>query len=268
MPTPILEAADEPRLDPARWVRRGPPGLALWDPASLSDADIRQLWRFRLRYVDLKPEVDPRDDLASYAAFVRKSSYAWISLDRGALIGTAMHHTGQVEFAGETRRYVQSDYGFIARRGRAAAMLSQAYVYTRAYLAAPRAPTFVVGFVYPHSYLVYAGTLRDCWLLGDTGLPAAERPFVEHLARALGGARWDPQRSRCSFPTRPRELRPATSARGRADALARYEALCPDWPAGHGLFFVAPVHLHAFITAARSLVERFRHARRRGTDAP
>lgn len=252
-----------PELDPSRWVRRGPPGLGLWDPASLAENDIRALWRFRLRYVDLKPAVDPRDDFAAFTAFLRQASDVWVWLDGRELLGTSIHHTGQLEFDGQRRYFVQSDYGFIARRGRALAMLSQAWVYTRMILAHPRSPTYVAGFVYPHSHLVYASTLSNCWLLGEPGMPAGEQAFAEHLAQLLGGKGWDPARRRYSFPTLPRERRVATSAPGRAEALARYEALNPAWQDGYGLFMLARVGPRSILEACGSMVSRARRARGR-----
>ena len=257
-----------PKMDPSGWIRRGPPGLGLWDPASLSDADVHTLWQFRLRYVDLKPDVDPRDDLAAYTSFLGQASHVWVWLDRQELIGTALHHTRSVDFAGELRHFVQSDYGFIARRGRALAMLSQAWVYARLYFAKLRSPTYVVGFVYPQSFLVYAGTLSACRLLGESTMSAEERRFAEQLARDLGGKGWDPDRLRYAFPTHPRERQIVAAHPGRAAALARYEALNPDWHDGYGLFFFAPMSLNSIREAGRSLLSRRRRSRRRARAEP
>ena len=256
----------EPQLDASRWVRRGPPGLALWDPASLSADDIHALWRFRLRFMDLKPDVDPGADHAAYTAFLREASDVWVWLDGRTLVGTSAHHTGQLEFRGQTRHFVQSEYGFVdpRGRGRAVAMLSQAWVYTRMILAHPRSPTYVVGFTYPHSYLVYAGTLSRCWLLGEPGMPAEDRAFAEDLASRLGGERWDPARRIYAFPTLPRERRLAPASPARAVALARYQALNPGWSAGFGLFMFARVDPYSIAEASLSMLSRARYTRTRG----
>lgn len=104
---------------------------------------------------------------------------------------------------------------------------------------------YIGGFAYPQGYMVYARALPSVWLLGQESMPAGERALAAALAREWGGDAWDAARQRVSFNTVHREA-PRASANGERRALlAGYEALNPEWRAGHGLMMLARLDLGA-----------------------
>lgn len=241
-------------LDSSAWVARGLPGLSLWDPASLSDADLAALYRFRRRYVDLKPTTDPDDDAAAFTAFFRTATDAWIWLRRGEVVGIGAHRTASIDFDGMRRTYTWSDYGFIAKRGRPLPMLSQAFVYARS-SATRLGPAYILGFCYPQSFVAFAETTSTVWLLGEPDLPRHELDLATHLAANLGASRWDPISRHYDFPTLPRE-RVSTRAPRRAELLARYEAVNPEWRTGRGAFMFARLDLATFADVLATMGRR------------
>ena len=233
------------QVDPAPWTPRGPRALHLWDPRAFTEHDLRAFWRFRARFVALKPEVDPARDYRSFVDFIRSADLAWVWVDRdGAILGTAFHRLEARRVDGREVVVVHSEYGYCSVRGRAEVILSTVAAYAWAAIKARQA-VYVGGFAYPQGYLIYARTLPSVWLLGQESMPAAERALAAELAREWGGAAWDVERQRVSFNTLHREAPRPSADPERQALLAGYEALNPEWRAGYGLMMLTRLDLVA-----------------------
>lgn len=250
-------------VDPRHWRRIGPKALGLWEPSSLSADDIRALWRFRLRFMDLKPSVDPEDDYANFAGFVRAADVAWILLDDDGIAAISFYRNEVVEHDGRSYRVLFGEYGFAALRGDPRMVLAITWLFVQPLVRGGGRPVFYFGFAYPHSYLSLVGAAGDTWLLGDEAMPAREEAIAAALGRRFGGASWDPVGRRYSFPTLPREAVPRASAPHRAGPLAHYERLNPDWREGQGLLLLTRLGAGSIPAALNAALRRIRTRRRR-----
>ncbi len=249
--------ASLPRVEPRAWRGRLHRSLSLWDPRSFSDADVRALWRFRACFVDLKPHIDPEADFADFADFVRGADFAWVWLaDDGAVLGTCFHRSERHEVDGRAYTVVHSEYGYTASRGGNSVVLAQFAVYLAATLRA-REAIYFGGLAYPHGYPVFALSFPRIWLLGEDTVPADARALAEHLGAAWAGDAWDPARRRVAFRTLPREA-PNDRGPARQRLLAHYEALNPEWRAGHGLLLLGRLDLASVPSLLGGLARRLR----------
>lgn len=259
----LVSAPAKTMVDPRRWRRIGPKGLSLWEPSSLSDDDVRELWRFRLRFMDLKPSVDPEEDYASFADFVRRADVAWVLLDGAAIAAISFYRNEVIEHAGRRYHVLFGEYGFAALRGDPRMVLAILWLFVQPLVRGRGRAVYYFGFAYPHSYLSLARASSHVWLLGDEAMPTRERAIADALGRRLGGERWDPVRRRYDFPTLPREAVPRASAPHRARLLAHYERLNPEWREGQGLLLLNRLDAGTIPHALRAALRRIGGHRRR-----
>jgi hypothetical protein len=209
--------------------------------ASLSVADVRALWRFRLTLIDLKPTVTPEQDWEAFAEDFRWPGWVWRLFDGDALVGCFLQRAVPVSFEGEEILCLIPEYGFLAPevRGGPIVPLASAALTALAIAAYPLRRKFLVGIAYPPSFIAFRRAVRPMWHAGSPDLPPWEGRLMGHLAERFAGkgGRGD---GTVAMRTLPRVGPAPRSADGR-EIYAEYLAANPDWSQGNGLFFMHPL---------------------------
>lgn len=83
-------------------------------PATLVEADIRELWMLRLRFMCLRPGIDPQDDYAKFSGDVRAAHTIELLRDEtGGLRGMMVFSAHPRTHAGRPFLWLYVDYGFL-----------------------------------------------------------------------------------------------------------------------------------------------------------
>jgi hypothetical protein len=213
--------------------------------ASLSDQEIRELWKFRLSLVNLKPTVSPEQDLAAFTADLRWPGWVWILRDQGQVAGMFLQRAEPIDFGGRRLLAMMPEYGFLAPhlRGHPVLPLASLTLTMLAIGRHQRLPWFVAASTYPPGFIAFRRALRPFWHLRSPDLPPRERELLLHLGRRISGEKFDENGGTVEMRTRPIVTRdPATSSHADARAIhAEYQAANPAWREGRGLFFLFPL---------------------------
>lgn len=213
-------------------------------PDRLSDAELREAWRFRGRFVDLKPTVAPEDDYRAFCATVRRGATLWRQRDdAGELRAMIMVIQGPAVHEGRPYFHLEFEYAFFDPEFRRTFASRLAFFATiaRAFVVAGARPIYLVASTYP------AGALSldeyfPLWLPGaDAGMSDWERGLRASLGAATKG--YDPATGLVTMRTLPRE-RCRTPKRPRTRATwEAYQRCCPQWTAGYTPLCLARVTL-------------------------
>lgn len=202
-------------------------------PAELDEAALREAWRFRGGFVDLKPEIDPEADYRAFCATVRRGAVLWRQRDEGgALRAMLLAIVAPGEHAGRAYVTLEFEYAFFdpAFRRSFASRRMFASTIARALLTAQGRPLYLVASTYPAG-ATSLGEYFPLWLPGsEAGMTAWERGLRAAIGAGCKG--YDPASGLVTMRTLPRERRrPPTRARARATWDA-YVRCCPRWAEG------------------------------------
>lgn len=209
--------------------------LGKWvDPRQLDEQVLREAWRHRSRFMDLKPTVDPEADYQKFAALVLGCHFGWLLRDEaGTLQGTAFSGMLSLECQGRPFVWWVVEYMFISQEFRPSTGLAlwAAAALAELFRRAKGRPIFCGGAGYPPSVLYLCRVAEPVWMGLDEGIPAWEKAARQVVVDATTG--WDQETGRVNMRTVPREpwLRPPSEPRLRA-YWDRYHQASPDWHQG------------------------------------
>lgn len=238
-------------------------GLSLetHDGAALDDAAVHALWRLRLEFMRLKPDVDESADRAAFAAIVRESRTVGVFRTDEGLQGFATFRHRPAIVAGSRVVFVLPTYGFVRPgfRGHPLSVVLAAAAIARVALAFPRHRIVAVESWYPLSYLVVAPKNPGMWSLSTPGISAWQRAVLRHAIDAFWAARFDPQTGVVRLNTLPPPAEFAHASAWRADTqrvFAAYVAENPRWAEGFALPAAVELGPAVAIHFARALARR------------
>lgn len=234
---------------------------------SLREDDIRELWRFRLELVRLKPTVGPEQDFAAFADDFRWPGFVWILRDRGRVAGFFLQRGVPMRWAGRPILCLLPEYGFVAPhlRGRPIVPLAALLITLLCIGRHPLRPRYVAASTYPPGYVAFRRAIRPFWTVGAPDLPPRERDLLLHLGARVSGDKFRPEDGTVDMRTIPIVTRePGESGDPESRRLyAAYAAANPEWRAGRGLFFLFPLGAAQIARVVVHAGERL-FARRRG----
>lgn len=210
---------------------------------SLSDDEIRALWRFRLSLINLKPTITPEQDLAAFAKDFRWPGFVWILREDERVVGFFLQRGEPLAFRGRRLLCLLPEYGFLAPhlRGHPVLPVASVLITVLALLRHPLRAKYVAASTYPPGYIAFRRVIRPFWTLGSADLPPFERALLLHLGQRVSGASFraaDGTVNMRTLPIAPRE--PGGSDDSRR-LYADYAAANPEWHKGRGLFFLFPL---------------------------
>jgi len=217
-------------------------------PGKLDEAALREAWRFRGCFVDLKPEVEPEADYRAFCATVLRGALLWRLRDgEGALRAMLLAIVEPSEQEGRPYVRLEFEYAFFDRAYRRsfASRLVFTSTIARAFAQAKGRPIYLVATTYPAGATAL-GEYFQLWLPGaDAGMTAWERGLRAAIGATCKGH--DPATGLVTMRTLPREpLRPPTRPRARATWDA-YMRCCPQWAEGITPLCLARVTLGGFV---------------------
>ncbi|APR88098.1 hypothetical protein A7982_13447 [Minicystis rosea] len=238
----------------------------------LHEAELEALWRFRLEFMRLKPEVDPAVDRAAFDAVVRACRSVGVYRDEEGIQGFTVLSDQPTEVLGTRVVLVRSTYGFMRARHRSSPLLPLMYAeaFARVGLAFPRHRMVVTEVWYPLSYLVLAFN-EGVWSLGTPGISSWQRAVLHHAIETFWSDRFDATTGVVRMNTLPPPLVPARGGRFRAEAqrtLDAYVAENPQWAEGFALPAAVELGAGTALVVARTVARRAVRSMRRGVDEP
>jgi hypothetical protein len=212
---------------------------------SLTEEELRALWRFRLGLINLKPTIPPEEDFAAFAADFQTQGFAWILREDERVAGFFLQRALPLDWEGRRLLCLLPEYGFLAPHLRGHPILPLATLYTTLLCVGddPLRARYVAASAYPPAYIAFRRVFRVFWTLRDPDLPPWERGLLLHLAERLAGEKLRREDGTVEMRTIPIVAREPGSA-GSADSRQLYEdyvAANPDWRGGRGLFFLMPL---------------------------
>jgi hypothetical protein len=214
---------------------RRPVRLSALPPSSLDEAFVREMWQFRLRFMALRPGVDPELDFALFSKTVRAADTAVVARDDlGVLRGMAIVRGTVRTFEGRRFLWIWPDYGFIdpMYRGNPMSHLKLAAAVHGLQRRHAGLPAYFVSVAWPSGFLSQR-IVADTRILGDPAASDWERRMLIHVAEAMCDADFEPDRLRVRMRVLPRS--PLRVPRGplARRALSYYMAHNADWSEGY-----------------------------------
>lgn len=236
--------------------------------AEVSDDELRELWRFRLQHVTLKPTVTPERDWESFSADFRWPGWVWILRDHGAVAGFFLQRGVPMTFEGRALLCLLPEYGFLAKhlRGHPVLPLGSLAITLACVARHPLRSKWVAASTYPPGYIAFRRVIAPFYTLRDPSLPAWEKRLLLHLAEKVSGASFDGDEGTVTMRTVPfveREPSP-DDASDSARLYRDYAAANPQWRLGRGLFFLFPLSARTLGRVLWHGVERTLRGGRRG----
>lgn len=215
--------------------------------SSLSQEELRALWRFRLTLVNLKPTVTQEQDFAAFARDFQWQGYVWILHEHAQVVGFFLQRGVPMVWRGRKLLCLLPEYGFLAPhlRGHPVLPMGCVVVTLLSMLRQPLRDKYVAASTYPPGYIAFRRAISPFWTLQDPQLPQWERSLLLHLAERLAGDKFRTTDGTVQMRTTPivqRRQRAGAAADTDSDRLlAAYEAENPEWQSGRGLFFLFPL---------------------------
>ncbi len=231
----------------------------LIDPIEALDARILEdLWEFRLRFVDIKPDVGLDVDKRLFKSKVGRGGSVVRFYDRNDALVAFFDFRGQAtEFGGRSHLVVGGDFAFFEPEWRRHPALVLTILFTIGAAVRRhgwRRKVWFVGAAYPSAYLSLAGTLSDIRVAGVAS-NREDVALLEHLGQLLYGDSWVSGHYRVQNRTLPPPFTPPPTVWGR-DAFRFYEAVNPDWAAGYSMLLMIPVDARCIAEALWSSTRR------------
>lgn len=209
---------------------------------TLTEPELRALWRLRLSLISLKPTVSEEQDFLAFQKDFAWPGWVWSLHDGDAVVGFFLQRGAPITYDGQKILALLPEYGFLApaHRGRPVVPLASVVITALVMLAAPLATKVVAASTYPPGYVAFRQVIRPFWTLGAPGLPAWERGLLLQLAERVSGASFEPKDGTVTMRTLPFPPKAPGSDETRR-LYADYVAENPRWREGRGLFFMFPV---------------------------
>lgn len=213
---------------------------------SLTDDELRALWRFRLTLVQLKPTVTPERDFEVFSGDFAWPGWVWILYEQdGAerrVAGFFLQRGTPLTFEGEELLCLLPEYGFLAPhlRGHPVLPLGTVAVTLLSLARHPLRRKYVAASTYPPGYIAFRRAIRPFWTVHEPDLPARERRLLHHLAARVSPTSFRPDDGTVTMRTVPYVDPPGKNADSRR-LFSTYEAQNPHWREGRGLFFLFPL---------------------------
>lgn len=228
------------------------------DATALDEETLRAMWRFRLRFVALKPHVAEEQDFASFTAFFRKAHTVVLARDAAGEIQVMLAMAVRLD-AGRRERLLVWEYTFFAPEHRRDPRMYAAWWWLIARRVVPSSgwSTWCVAWTYPASYVALRNSLPGIVSLRGPGISEAARGVLTRFGRDVGGASFDEATGVRDMPTIPREpfqVRPGRGAKARAGQ--EYVEANPRWAEGKTLAVVAPLSLGSLGSIAWAVAQR------------
>lgn len=234
-------------------------GLSLetYDGADLDEAAVDALWRLRLEFMRLKPDVDETVDRTEFGAIVRECRSVGVFRTTDGIQGFATFRHRPAIVEGSRVVFVLPTYGFVRpdHRGHPLLVVLAAAAIARVALAFPRHRMVAVEVWYPLSYLLVAPKNPGLWSLSTPGISAWQRAALRHAIDAFWASRFDAHTGVVRLNTLPPPAEFAHGGAWRAETqrvFAAYVAENPRWAEG----FALP----AAVELGPSVAIRFAHA--------
>ncbi len=224
--------------------------------STLTEAELRALWRLRGSLIDLKPSVSPEEDFAAFAEDFRWG-IVWILKEGDQVGGFFLQRALPMTWRGREILCLAPEYGFMARHLRGTSILPAATVLMTAACVArhPLRPKYLVGAAYPPSFISMERAVPPIWSLRDPTLPDWERGLLEHLGERIGKSHFSAEDGTVFMRTLPRTEPGPRSEEGRA-LFEKYERANPEWRRGRGLFIMCPMSAGTLARAMRHAADR------------
>ena len=208
--------------------------------------------------MDLKPRVDPADDQARFAAWVRASDFAWLPRSRdGRLLGSAAFKVERRAHEGRECVLLWTEYVYALPEARQSVGVGVASL-AAAVLGAmrrPGRPMYLFGAGYVTSYVSLAHVLQRAWVRDEPGMSPWERSLWRAIAAETKG--YDPVTQVIDMDTIPRHPRTAPPRDPRVLPYHReYVARNPRWAEGYACLVCARIGLEDLTALARQLGRR------------
>ncbi len=233
--------------------------LSLQYVLALDDADIDEMLALRAQFMRLKPDVDPAEDRALAARWLRApGTTVAIARDReGALQCFIDMSSRLVEHHGQAHVVCCTYFVFasLAYRNHPAYVLGNFWNL----LAQSRRNGFVPRMLwitapYPTSFRASSRAFTRVWAGRDPDIPPMVGALVDRVALEVFGESWMPEQRLVRMRTLPPPYVPE-SPEGRA-VFERYEAMNPRWREGLGLLMMVPLTLGNMVGVVRQIVRR------------
>jgi hypothetical protein len=233
--------------------------LSLQGGPALSDAVIDEMLGLRAQFMRLKPEVDPAEDRALVARWLRAPGCTIaVARDRqGALQCFIDMRSRLVEHRGQAHLVCCSSFAFasLSYRNHPAYVLGNSWNL----LAQSRRNGFIhralwIGAAYPASFRAATRAFAQFWAGREPEIPPMVGALVDRVAPEIFGESWMPAQRLVRMRTLPPPATPE-SPEGRA-VLERYEASNPRWREGFGLMTMTPLTLGNMVGVVHQLVRR------------
>jgi hypothetical protein len=225
----------------------------------MQDDDVARLWRFRLRFVNLKPEIDPADDFAAFRRGLRNATQVtWCEDDAGEIATLISLRLFDWRYLGAPRRGILGETAFVdpAHRGTAFGVFTFALATAKMLWKAGQLDVWYGGVACLQSSVAFARYVGDAYFLGEHCVPDEARAFLEEVAEQAGVV---PEPSgHVVTKTLPPKPPPGWLERHGDDVVTRrYLAHNPHWDAeGTGLVIGARVGLPLLASTGPILVRR------------
>jgi hypothetical protein len=224
-------------------------------PAALDEAALREAWRFRGGFVDLKPTVAPEDDYRAFCATLRRGALLWRMRDEnGGLRAMIMAIVEPGEHAGRGYVHLEFEYAFFDpafRRSFASRLLFTSTI-ARTLAQAKGRPVYLVASTYPAG----ATSLGEYFPLWMPGAEAGMSDWERGLRGAIGAGckGYDPATGLVTMRTLPRERRRPPTRRAARASWEAYMRCCPRWAEGFTPLCLARVRLADFVRSTLAQV--------------
>ncbi len=226
---------------------------------------LQAMWRFRLRFVALKPHVSEEQDFAAFSAFFRKARTVVLACNAAGEIQVML--VLAVRRDAERRECVLVwEYAFFAPEHRRDPRIYAAWAWLTARNVEPMPgwSTWCAAWTYPSSYVSLVNLVPDFVSLHHPRIGEAARDVLTRFGRDTGGASFDEATGVRDMPTIPREpFEPRAGGTPSARAGREYIEANPRWAEGRALAVVAPLSLRSFGRILRVVALRQFHRLRR-----
>lgn len=229
---------------------------------TLSDEELRALWRFRLSLINLKPTIPPEQDFAAFAKDFRWPGFVWILREDERVVGFFLQRGEPLTFRGRRLLCLLPEYGFLAPhlRGHPVLPVASVLITVLALARHPLRPKYVAASTYPPGYIAFRRVIRPFWTVGSVDLPPFERALLQHLGERVSGASFRAADGTVNMRTLPIAPEEPASRDDSRRLYADYEAANAEWRLGRGLFFLFPLDARLLVRVVLHGAERLGRA--------
>lgn len=232
--------------------------LGEWRPTStLTEAEIREAWLHRSRFLGLRAHVDPDYDYQYFSRVVRDCRTAWLLRDaQGTLRGTGFLGETTYECQGQALQWIIGEYFFIdeALRPNLGFSMWLGTGLLHAFANAKGRRIFTGGAGYPPSVLTLCRVAEPVWIGAGEPIPLWEAAARDMLGKEAG---WNKETGIVELRTY--NLNPWTRP-PRDERLRRYwdryQEVAPHWTQGSVPFAFAELKLSSFLSGALPLLAK------------